>query len=404
VRPFLPSLEADSYERRWEPYWLAAARSVTGGGGDTRALQRLRPAVAALSELYTRDRDAVSRAMYEDPALRAAYGLFFFPRTYARMRLVLEELTGRCGWSSESSSPLRLLDLGCGPGASTFALMDHFAGRNLAVTALDQSEPHLENVRTMFARQKPGGVRLTTRRGDLRRLRAVTGAGEGEGGGWDLITLGFALGEAFRGAPQEAVEAVVTEWLGRLRPGGLVVLVEPALQETAERLERLRDRFLAEGRARVLAPCPHAAGCPLLAEGRFWCHEVRKWQAPRATEYLNRTLHRQIQLLKYSFLILGAGGPPGAAGGSGQEGADGEPCEGRLVSPVAKVAGRLVFSLCANDGRVHIVDAQTRDLDPAIRRRLARVERGSWMRFERLERLASGRHYRIGAETIWTVG
>jgi len=394
LRPFRPDSTAGAslYPSRWEPYWLKEARRATGGGSDTKALNRLRPAVARLSDLYTKDRDAVTREIYRDAALRAAYGLYFFPRTYARMHWVWEEIERRCGWRPPEQGNLRLLDLGCGQGASTLALVDRFADRKLEVRAIDQSREHLQALEAIVRERPVHSLRLQTRTGNLRaidRWRETPG-------GWHAITAGFALGEAFRGADWEAVRVWIESALEALHPEGLLVLVEPALRETSERLEQIRDHVSGHGLGRIVAPCPHAAACPLLAEGQYWCHEVRKWIPPAATEYLNRTLHRQVQLLKFSFLVLSR--MPSHATPRPTV-----PTQGRLVSPVAKVAGRLVFSLCGDDGQTHTIDAQTRDLPAADRRRLQKVERGEWMQFEGLITLASGRHHRIGPETRWTV-
>jgi len=392
MRPFISdSHDADTpYESRWEPFWLKEARRVTGGGSDTRALNRLRPTVAALSELYTKDRDAVSREIYRDPALRAAYGLFFFPRTYARVQLVLQELEQRLGWQPPGQGALRLLDLGCGPGSATLAVADQWPDRRVEALAIDQNRQHLQLLQEMTKANPDRKLRLETRAGDLKKTKDFFRPTND----WHLITVGFALGEAFRGTDLERVLEWVRQALASLHPQGLLVLVDPALRETSERLEQIRDVVAASGEARVWAPCPHASQCPLLAAGQYWCHEVRKWQAPASAEYLNRGLNRQIQLLKYSFLVLGH--PAESSLGSEKS-----PTEGRLVSPVAKVSGRLVFSLCANDGAVHTIDAQTRDLDPKEKRRLLKVERGDWMRFENLVALPSGQHYRIGPETEW---
>ena len=63
-------------------------------------------------------------------------------------------------------------------------------------------------------------------------------------------------------------------------PGGVLIFSEPALRDTARRLQRLRDTLSAAGAGRVLLPCTHAEPCPLLPLEEHWCHESRVWPLP----------------------------------------------------------------------------------------------------------------------------
>ena len=49
------------------------------------------------------------------------------------------------GWLPVAAEPRQIVDLGCGTGAGTFALLGQFP--NAAVTALDASADHLDRLR-----------------------------------------------------------------------------------------------------------------------------------------------------------------------------------------------------------------------------------------------------------------
>ncbi len=160
--------------------------------------------------------------------------------------------------------------------------------------------------------------------------------------------------------------ATLTELLA---PDGLLLLIEPALQETSERLERIRDAVIMKGGVYVWAPCLHQYPCPLLASGRFWCHEVRRWDPPESLRFLNRHLHRTENALKFSFLALGRCPPQENIIDSF-----------RLLSSWAKTKGKWIASGCAADGHRHEYQVLKREGSKGgIANRINESERGDIM-------------------------
>ena len=49
--------------------------------------------------------------------------IFFSPRTFAACGFSLAEAFNYRGWRAPGKGPIRILDLGCGSGASSFALL-----------------------------------------------------------------------------------------------------------------------------------------------------------------------------------------------------------------------------------------------------------------------------------------
>src|SRR5262249_6630172 len=80
----------------------------------------------------------------------------------------------------------------------------------------------------------------------------------------DVVILSYVLGEI----PERQIEPVIrAAWR---KAGVLLVLVEPGTPDSFRRVHAVRALLLASD-AHLVAPCPHAEVCPLLATGD-WCH------------------------------------------------------------------------------------------------------------------------------------
>jgi len=282
-------------------------------------LKEVASGVKQLSHGLTRDRALAGARYMDDPKLLGAYLLFYWPVSYAQARATLSELPQR---------PRSMLDLGSGPGPLAFAGMD--AGASEAIAA-DRSRPAL----------------------DLARALAIE-AGEGLGtrewvpekpipeGNFDLITMGHVINELFQGDIARRT-TLVEKVLERVKPGGSLLIIEPALRDTSRSLLQLRDQLVAKGYA-IRAPCLFRGNCPALIKESDWCHAERNWRMPELTTAIARaaTLHKES--LKMSYLILAPKGEAWA-----------EPPEGtlfRIVSEPLEGKGRQRVMGCGPTGRV----------------------------------------------------
>lgn len=202
---------------------------------------------SATSEAYRAGRGSAAVIKGRDDAL--AYALVRLPATYAADAAVFAEARRL----APEFAPATLLDAGCGPGGGSWAAAE--AWPSLAgVTWLDASTPFLDMAGALAA-EGPDPIRDATRlRGDLTAGRFPRA---------DLVLASYALAELQ--TPAQA-KTVADLWEAC---DGILALVEPGTPAGYARILAARDALIAAG-ARILAPCPHAAACPLAAPD--WCH------------------------------------------------------------------------------------------------------------------------------------
>lgn len=236
-------------------------------------------AAERLSAQY-RERQSTRQVDLGAEELVAAYLVTRFPATYAAAFAVFEECRARLAGEVAS-----VVDLGAGCGAAAMAARAVFGA---AAVELIES-----NVAMMAAGREllPEGV---WRRGSLGES-AIPAA--------DLVIANYALGELREGDRERVVERA---W----KAARVLVVVEAGSSAGFAVVRGIRDRLLGEG-ARMIAPCPGEASCPV-AEGD-WCHFGARLE--------RSALHRQAKQgtlsyedEKYSYVVLAKGEGARAAG------------------------------------------------------------------------------------------
>jgi SAM-dependent methyltransferase len=313
---------------RWMPRltqaWRHAQKRPEGPPTLTKPeLKQVGAAVKRLSLGLTRDRSLAGGRYMDDPALLGAYLLFYWPVSYAQAREVLGELEHR---------PRKVLDLGSGPGPLSFAAMDAGASE---VTAADRSRAALNLARELATLAEEA---LSFREWDPQK----SGLPEGE---YDFILMGHVVNELF-GKGESALTkraALLESALGKLKPRGTLVVLEPALRDTSRELLQVRDLLVARGYA-VRAPCLYRGNCPALVKPTDWCHAERPWRMPRQVEELAREAGINKEALKMSYLALAPKGEDWPALPEGRL--------FRIVSESLEGKGRQRYIGCGPEGRV----------------------------------------------------
>lgn len=350
-------------------------------------LTRKALAVAELSHLFTKERDTLGTDYLHNSSLAAAYLSYFFPVNLSKIQVLLDELP--VDWhTTHADRPLKVLDLGTGPGTGAMAVLDwlnqHDPGslKHLTVVAVDASPEALRQARflwtTYFHRIGMGEASLILREGDLSRPR-TNGWHEHvvREGPYDLIIAANCLNELF-GKRQDAIKersGLAADWLRLLTPHGTLMILEPALRETSRSLHQVRDRLLQENRCTVYSPCLHERNCPALLDPSDWCHEERAWEAPSWIHQIDRQVGFIKDALKFSYLLLRT---------DGRTITPRNPETFRMVSELRKLKGDTRAWLCNELGRPEVgrLDRASSSLNSAW----DHCQRGTIVRIEGITR------------------
>jgi ribosomal protein RSM22 (predicted rRNA methylase) len=310
--------------------------------------------VAELSRLFTKERNALRSDYLKDPVLAAAYVGYFLPVNLSKIQVLLHELPEE--WhKTPHDRRLRVLDVGCGPGTGSLAVLDwlnDFAPdslKRLTVVAVDESSDALSQARRLWTACEHqiyiGEASLNLHEADI----ACNGWRNdvAQQGPYDLIILANCLNEVFGRMPQSTKDrsALLSGLLTLLAPHGTLMIVEPALRETSRALHQVRDQLLEEKRCTVYSPCLHERQCPALINPDDWCHEERAWEPPALIREIDRDVGFIKDALKFSYLLLRTDGRTIAERGLNTY---------RMVSELRKLKGDTRAWLCNELGRCEV--------------------------------------------------
>jgi len=364
--------------------------------------ERLAQAVADLSRLFTKDRAALTAGYLDQATHAAAYLKYFLPVNLGKIQILLDEMPEE--WpEEESGGPIRILDVGSGPGAGALAALDwlhqHRSGRvkDLTVVAVDGSAGALKQARSLWQSycRESGATdgTLITHEGNLERMPNGAWLGQiGQQAPYDVIIAANCLNELFlrHVDPVSAKVELVTQLLSRLAPTGTLMIVEPALRDTSRALHHLRDRLVQEKRCTIYSPCLHEQSCPALVNPFDWCHEERPWEPPSEIQQIDEEVGFIKDALKFSYLLLRK---------DGRTIVDRAADVYRVVSELRELKGEKRAWLCNERGRSEIgrqdrlaspanaaVDAWHRGAIVQIERVVHKVREGKVSTVGRIER------------------
>jgi ribosomal protein RSM22 (predicted rRNA methylase) len=342
-------------------------------------------AVAELSRLFTKEREALGMAYLDDPSLARAYLRYFFPVNLSKIQVLLDELPEN--WhNAAGNQPLQVLDLGTGPGTGALAVLDWLNQhdpdwrKQLTVVAVDVSADALRQARQLwdaFERQANiSDARLILHEGDLARLTSGWRNDVDQRGPYDLIIVANCLNELFgRLHSLKERSGLIGDLLGLLAPHGTLMLLEPALRETSRALHQVRDLILLEKRCTVYSPCLHEGNCPALTKPNDWCHEERAWEPTKSIQRIDHEVGFIKDALKFSYLLLRT---------DGRTIAERSPHTFRMVSELRKLKGDTRAWLCNELGRCEVGRLDRAETDMNVG--WDECQRGTIVRIEHITR------------------
>lgn len=176
-------------------------------------------------------------------------------------------------------APSSYLDVGCGPGASYWAIKELY--------------PHLsdiyllENNAFMYELLKA----LTRNERSLSLIKEE--AGRFEPKSYDLISFSYSLGEMI------SPETILKKYWGATT--STLLITEPGTPEGFQTILKARSFLKTQG-AFFIAPCGHNGPCPLAAHPKDWCHFSVRVERTHAHQSIKKgTLNYEDE--KFSYLI-----------------------------------------------------------------------------------------------------
>ncbi|MDW6021255.1 small ribosomal subunit Rsm22 family protein [Mesorhizobium sp. BAC0120] len=274
-------------------------------------IAELRHSAELLSRRYRAEMRDGKLHLADEFAVKA-YLATRLPATYAAIRAAM----GGLSEALPEFGPKSLLDIGAGPGSALWAAANCWPGLEQAALVEASTAVRKAGEELMSDAPLPHAQWITA---DLAGAFPTLSAA-------DLVTIAYVLDEL----PPAAIGPLV-ERLWELT-AGVLLIVEPGTPAGWGRILEAR-RQLVELGARLVAPCPHEAPCPLKAPD--WCHFARRVARSR--------LHRLAKLGDVpwedeKFIYLTASRMPAAPPGA------------RVLAPPRSATGRVTLKLCHSDG------------------------------------------------------
>jgi ribosomal protein RSM22 (predicted rRNA methylase) len=291
----------------------SALRAAVDDALDGVPLAELQAASERLSERYrseTRDR----RAHLSDDLSARAYLAVRMPATYAAIRASLDAVAQL----RPDFAPGSLLDVGAGPGTAVFAARDRWPA--IAQATLIESSLAIRR----FGETLLQTLALPRTEWLAHDLTAVPLPPDRH----DLVMLAYVLDELPPAAHGPLIDRL---WQAT---SDMLVVIEPGTPAGWSRILAARERLIAAG-AHLVAPCPHALACPLVAPD--WCHFSRRVARSR--------MHRRIKSAdvpwedeKFIYIAASRHSPLAVAA--------------RVIAPVQVRGGTVSLKLCERTGAV----------------------------------------------------
>ncbi|CAJ1388237.1 unnamed protein product [Effrenium voratum] len=287
-----------------------------------------------LAIAHKEDRRHVLYQMFWSPEAALTYLAHRYPATWAVNFRVLFELARR----APDFQPKRVMDYGAGPCPSLAAVQEIWPNVMEYVTAVEPSE-HMTQL----------GKYLMT---DLEMppIHWQRSLYDSTDEGLDLILLSYVQMEV---KGQDSRDALIKRLWSRLRPGGVLVLIEPGTPTGFRFMHHTREMLISRvgpENFHFVAPCPHEGMCPLALTGRDWCHFAQRVRRTPHRVYCKGSKKRFMEEEKFSFLCIRRA--PGPRSKYRCEEHAPTPQEKtyfwpRIMFPVIKAGGHTMIDVCS---------------------------------------------------------
>lgn len=229
----------------------------------------------------------------------------------------------------------KILDLGCGGGSELCAFLLWLSSTSashahLEITGVDTDRAMLfwfKEITGKLAAKCNATVSLHTAHKDI--LRFTTGEE------FDVIFIVNALCELNGNVAQKA--AFIKKVSACLKEDGVLVVIEPALKNTARAFHEIRNVLMKENSLHIVSPCLHEKDCPALKREHTYCYATAHFPIAPFAERIADALKLQRRELNFPYLVLSHAKPEHAGNAS------------RIVSHPLKSKGKVTYILCGGE-------------------------------------------------------
>ena len=301
----------------------------------SKKLNRIRNQMYKLADDFAQSIPSADR--YSD-----AHFAYNFPMNFVKAIVLAKEVNFLYPQLFNNKDTIRILDIGCGEGAGMLGL--YYGLRNsirFMLTGIDTSTQMLKKCKNMThsLKNRDACVRIKLRRQDVSH-----GLLKKKINKYNIVIFANSLAEMFTGdnIPVIFIERI----LKSTDDDSVIIIIEPATKYLSRRLMNLRNEIIRKHKAYVLLPCFHKNECPLMEirKQKEWCHQSISWQPPDFMKILNQGLNREIDYLKFSYLVI-----------SKKEHNRNIDESFPIISHLLKEKGKKKCFLCTPTGRVELV-------------------------------------------------
>jgi ribosomal protein RSM22 (predicted rRNA methylase) len=256
------------------PIELQQAIENLAEGYEFKALKTAR---AAISEDYRQG--SSSSQGFKDRNQLFSYLITRMPATFAACVEVFHEVAARI----PDFSPSTLLDLGAGPGTASWAALDVFSSLEKILLIEREADAIEIGKKLTILCDSPAMRNAQWQQASLQEPFATDAV--------DMAVLSYVFSET---SDLKIIDHLLESAVS------LVIVIEPGTPKGFERIRLIRQHVVDRG-AHLIAPCPHAKGCPMT--GTDWCHFSARVERTRLHRLLKEgTLGYEDE--KYSYVVF----------------------------------------------------------------------------------------------------
>jgi ribosomal protein RSM22 (predicted rRNA methylase) len=258
-------------------------------------LNRYVPSLREFSRNYVAEAQRPVLAI--TPLQAQAYALYYLPLNAARLSHVLSRIPQK--WSDR---PRTVLDVGSGPGTALLALAAQNTSSHYSVTCLEISQ-EMRKVGSLLSLSS-SFMSLDSCRSQWLPPSSHEKFSLGKESPpmtttYDLVIAANVVNEV----PLEDEEQFLKMITSSVAEDGYLLILEPALRTTTQRLMRIRDTLLNGWH--VHYPCTHSCLCPMPHHDSMdWCHTEFTFDRPRLIRQLDTCLGFNKHKIKYSAFLF----------------------------------------------------------------------------------------------------